>query len=120
MFQPYQLVWSYVETLANLKCDNFDAVGNARSGIARCLNASDHNSAVWQINPLDQAHAVEAGLGTISEIFRLVLDLPERVAPRAFKKIEIIVLPVYYFPENRICDLGFIVFALKLLSLKSF
>lgn len=53
MLKPDQTIRRDLESLAYLETEFFDAVGDALARVSLDINASDHNPAVRQVDPLD-------------------------------------------------------------------
>ncbi len=60
MFKPNELLERHRKSFADLFANVFGAVCDAIPGITDNLNASNYDSAVRKVNPLDETHAIES------------------------------------------------------------
>jgi hypothetical protein len=87
VLKPNESISRYVKSLANLKTQFLDAIGNTVAGISSRLNACDYDPAIRNIDAFDEAYSVTPITRFVSKQFRLVGDLPERVSPRDGSKV---------------------------------
>jgi hypothetical protein len=82
VLEPNQPISQNFESLANLKAQLLDAIGNALPWVSSKFNARDDGSSVWDINPLDKTHTVGSVASFIGEELGLVCGQPNGETPR--------------------------------------